>query len=161
MESLLDTVFGLPVHPLVVHAAVVLIPLAAVGAILMAVWSSFSRRFGVIVVILAGLGAGAAFVAKASGEQLATRVGEPEAHAELGEVMPLIAAVFFVLVLAFWLFDRGIPGNRTRPAWLIVLAVVLVVASLVAIGWTIRVGHSGAEATWSAVIESTNRTQGN
>ena len=37
---------------------------------------------------------------------------------------------------------------------------VLVLASLVTIGWTIRVGHSGAEATWSAVIESTDRTQG-
>lgn len=157
MESLLDTIAGLPVHPLVVHAAVVLIPLAAIGAIIMAFSARFSRRFGVIVVILAGLGAGAAIVAKASGEQLAARVGEPEQHAELGEVMPIIAGVFFVVLLVFWLFDRGIPMNRSRPAWLIALAVVLVVAAAVSIGWTIRVGHTGAEATWSSVITNTSR----
>lgn len=123
----------------------------------MAFSARFSRRFGVIVVILAGLAAGAALVAKESGEQLAARVGEPEQHAELGDVLPLIAAVFFVVLLVFWLFDRGIPMNRSRPVWLIALAVALVVVSLVAIGWTIRVGHTGAEAAWSDVIQSTSR----
>lgn len=157
MESLLDTIAGLPVHPLVVHAAVVLIPLAAVGGIIMAFSATVSRRFGVVVVILAALGAGAAVVSRLSGEQLALRVGEPEQHAELGELMPIIAAVFVVVLLVFWLFDRGIPMNRARPAWLIALAVLLVVVSLVAIGWTIRVGHTGAEATWSAIIDNTSR----
>ena len=155
MDSLLDTVAGLPVHPLVVHAAVVLVPLAALGAILMAFWRSFSRRFGVIVVITAGVGAVASFVAKESGEQLAARVGEPEQHAELGDVLPLIAFALFVIVLVFWLFDRGVPANRTRPAWLIALAVVMVAAAAVAMFWTIRTGHTGAEASWSAIIENT------
>jgi uncharacterized membrane protein len=155
VDSLLDTVAGLPVHPLVVHAAVVLVPLAALGAILMAFWRSFSRRFGVIVVIAAGVAAGASFIARGSGEQLAERVGEPEQHAELGEVLPLIALALFVLVLVFWLFDRGVPANRTRPVWLIALAALLVVASVVAVFWTVRTGHTGAEATWSAVIENT------
>lgn len=155
MDSLLDTVAGLPVHPLVVHAAVVLVPLAALGAILMAFWRSFSRRFGVIVVITAGVGAVASFVAKESGEQLAARVGEPEQHAELGDVLPLIAFALFVIVLVFWLFDRGVPANRARPAWLIALAVVMVAAAAVAMFWTIRTGHTGAEATWSAIVENT------
>ena len=155
MDSLLDTVAGLPVHPLVVHAAVVLVPLAALGAILMAFWRSFSRRFGVIVVITAGVGAVASFVAKESGEQLAARVGEPEQHAELGDVLPLIAFALFVIVVVFWLFDRGVPANRTRPAWLIALAVVMVAAAAVAMFWTIRTGHTGAEATWSAIVENT------
>lgn len=155
MDSLLDTVAGLPVHPLVVHAAVVLVPLAALGAVLMAFWRSFSRRFGVIVVIAAGVGAVASFVAKESGEQLAARVGEPEQHAELGDVLPLIAFALFVLVLVFWLFDRGVPENRPRPAWLIALAVLMVIAAAVAVFWTVRTGHTGAEATWSAIVENT------
>ena len=155
MESLLDTVAGLPVHALVVHAAVVLVPLAALGSVLMAVWRSFSRRFGVAVVILAGVGAAASFVAKGSGEQLAARVGEPEQHAELGETLPLFALAMFVLVLVFWLFDRGIPANRGRPGWLVAVAVLLVLVAAAATVWTVRTGHTGAEATWSAVIENT------
>lgn len=156
VDSYLDTIAGLPVHALVVHAAVVLVPLAAVGAVLMAFWPAFSRRFGVLVVLVAAGGAGAAVVAKLSGEQLAERVGTPEQHAELGDVLPLFAIALFVLVLILWLFDRGIPMNRKRPVWLVGLAVLVVIAAVAALLWTFRVGHSGAEATWSAVIESTN-----
>ena len=62
-----------------------------------------------------------------------------------------------VLGLVFWLVDRGIPGNKPRPGWLIVYAIVLFAASIFAIYWTIRVGHSGAEAVWSDVVPSTDR----
>jgi uncharacterized membrane protein len=155
-----DTIAGLPVHALVVHAVVVLVPLAAIGAIIMAVRSAFSRRFGVIVVILAAIGAASAFVAKESGEQLAARVGTPEQHADLGDLMPIVAGGLFVLVLVFWLFDRGIPMNRARPVWLVILAVVVVLASLVALFWTFRVGHTGAEAVWTSVIENTTPRAG-
>ena len=151
----MDTFAGLPVHALVVHGAVVLVPLAAIGAILMALRPDFSRRFGTLVVLVAGAGMGASVVAKESGEQLAKRVGTPEVHASLGEVMPLVAAALFVLVLVFWLFDRGIPLNRTRPAWLTVLAVVVVIGGVGATWWTIRVGHSGSESVWSSIIENT------
>ena len=41
-----DLVNGIPVHPLVVHAAVVLVPLAALGLVVMAVWPRFSRSLG-------------------------------------------------------------------------------------------------------------------
>lgn len=160
MDDVFDTIAGLPVHPLVVHAAVVLVPIGALGAVLMAFRASFSRRFGVIVVLFAGLGAVMSFVAKESGEQLAARVGEPQPHADLGDVMPLVALALFALVLVFWLFDRGIPANRSRPAWLVVLAVVLVLASAFAVLWTVRVGHSGAEAVWSSVIEGTRTSSG-
>lgn len=156
MGSLFDTIAGLPVHALVVHAAVVLIPLGALGSILMAVRTSFSRRFGSLVVIVAGVAAASAVASKESGEQFALRVGTPEQHAELGNLLPLIAGVLFLMVLTFWLFDRGIPANKSRPTWLTILGVVMILVSLLAIFWTIRVGHTGAEAAWSAIIENTN-----
>jgi uncharacterized membrane protein len=155
VDALFDTAFGLPVHALVVHAAVVLVPLAAIGAVMMVLRSSFSRRFGSLVVVIAGIAAISAFVAKESGEALAQRVGNPEQHAQLGDVMPLVAGAFFVLLLVFWLFDRGIPANRTRPGWLIALGVLLIAAAAFTIFWTVRVGHTGAEAVWSSVIDST------
>ena len=157
MDGILDSVAGLPMHPLIVHAAVVLVPLAALGLMLMAVRPSFSRRFGVLVVIVAGAGAVASVAAKLSGEELAERVGTPEVHAELGDVMPLVALGLFVLGLVFWLVDRGIPGNKPRPGWMVAFAILLLLASAFAILWTIRVGHSGAEAVWSDIIESTDR----
>lgn len=40
------TLFGLPLHPLVVHAAVVLLPLAALGAIVIAVSERARKRYG-------------------------------------------------------------------------------------------------------------------
>lgn len=156
MDGILDTVAGLPMHPLIVHGAVVLVPLAAVGLMLMAVRPAFSRRFGVLVVIVAGVGALASVAAKLSGEELSERVGTPEVHAELGDVLPWVALGLFVLGLVFWLVDRGIPGNKPRPGWLVVFAILLLLASAFAIYWTIRVGHSGAEVTWAGVVERTD-----
>lgn len=140
-----------------IHSVVVLIPLSAIGAVLMALRPSFSRRFGPLVVLFAFLSVGFAFISKASGEQLAKRVGLPLVHSELGSTMPLIALAFFVVLLVFWLFDRGIPGNRRRPVWVRLLAVVLIALAVLATIWVIRVGHSGTEATWSYKIEQTNQ----
>lgn len=35
---MLDTIFGLPVHPLIVHAPVVVVPAAAIAVLLATVW---------------------------------------------------------------------------------------------------------------------------
>jgi len=122
----------------------------------MAVRPSFSRRFGVLVVLVAAGAAGFSVIAKESGEQLAKHVGSPAEHVELGDVMPLFAAGLFVLILVFWLVDRGIPMNRTRPVWLVILAVVMSVAAVLALWWTFRVGHTGAEAVWTPIMDKAN-----
>lgn len=155
VASPFDTVMGLPVHSLVVHAVVVLLPLTALGAVLIALVPAWSKRFGVLVVIGAAVVAAASVVSRQSGEELASRVGSPQPHVDLGSVMPLIALGFFVLVLVFWLFDRGIPGGRSRPLWLKVLAAVVVAAAVFATFWVVRVGHTGAEAVWSPIVENT------
>ncbi len=154
MESALDSVAGLPVHALVVHS-VILIPIVAIAAIWMAIRPTFSRRFGVAVVIFAVISLIASVISRLSGEQLASRIGYPDPHTALGNVLPIFIGVFTLLLLVFWLFDRGVPGNRQRPTWLRILAVGVVVSAVLAVWWTVRVGHSGAEATWKAVIENT------
>mgnify|MGYP000881449315 CR=1 FL=1 len=95
-----------------------------------------------------------------SGEQLALRVGTPLPHADLGKLMPLFAGALFVVLLVFWLFDRGIPMNRPRPGWLVALAVVLVIVALAAMAWAFRVGHSGSEAVWKPIIANTTPAAG-
>ena len=159
MTSPLDTIFGLPTHVLIVHATVVLLPLAVIGAIVLVLRRSVIHRLGWITVLLAGLGTAAAWVSRGSGEQLASRVGYPQPHVDYGDDLPIHASIFFVLVLVYWLVARGIPGNRPRPWWVIVLAVAVLVGALGLLVSTVVTGHSGAEATWGAIIENTRLGQ--
>lgn len=146
-----DTIFGLPTHTLVVHAAVVLLPLAALGGIIMGFSQRFSVRFGPVVVAVAAVGTVVAFVSRISGEEFAERVGNPEEHAEAGSLLPFIAVGFFVVLLLLWLLDRR--GRRDLLTQIV--GVVVIIAALILTGWTIRTGHSGAEATWKSIVENT------
>ena len=57
-------------HPLVVHAVVVLLPLAALGVVALAVRPAWRGRFGVLVVVIAALATAAVPLATDSGESL-------------------------------------------------------------------------------------------
>ena len=109
MESLFDTIAGLPVHPLVVHFAVVLLPLATAGVIASALFSKIRTRYLGLSVLGVFFGTGAAFVAKQSGEALAARVGLPVRHADLGTYL-LITSGVFLLISAFWYWQ----GRTTK-----------------------------------------------
>ena len=159
MTSPLDTIFGLPTHVLIVHATVVLLPIAVIGAVVLVLRRSVIHRLGWITVLVAGVGTAAAWLSRGSGEQLASRVGYPQPHVDYGDDLPIHASVFFVLVLLYWLVARGIPGNRPRPWWVIVLAVAVLLGALGLLVSTIVTGHSGAEATWGAIIENTRPGQ--
>ena len=139
-----------------VHAAVVLLPLAALGALIMGFSARFSRRFGPLVVAVAAAGVVAAFVSRGSGEELAERVGNPEVHAQVGNLLPFIALGMLVVLLALWLLDRGLPGVRPqRSLGIQVLGIVVIAAALITAGWTVRTGHTGAEAVWQAIVDNT------
>ncbi len=155
-----DLINGIPVHPLVVHAAVVLVPLTALGLIVMAVWPRFSARYGWLVAVSGVLAAGSSFAAKESGEVLEGRVGEPGFdHAELGDQMPIFAAVLLVAVVALWLIDRSAPtdGPAPRRGLRIAVAIVGVVVALANLLWVFRVGDSGAKSVWSGRVSASAR----
>ncbi len=161
-----DTIAGLPWHALVVHAVVVLVPLATVGTVAVAVVPRWSRRYGWLVVLCSAVATVCAFVAKASGEQLATRVGTPQEHYSAARWLPWVVLALFVVDLLLWWWDRavlgGSGGGRTdgrarlrRSAGGTFLAVVAVLVALVALGWTIRAGDTGARAVWGPTVENT------
>ncbi len=154
LQIVFDTFAGLPVHILIVHVAVVLIPLSAIGATLIAARPKALRLFGAATVIGATVGVIASVIATLSGSQLAERVGWPEEHANYGEVFPFAAVAFLVLLIAFWVLARGIPLNRNRPLWLKVLGAVLIVAAIGISYFTVLTGYSGSKATWSEIVSN-------
>jgi hypothetical protein len=64
------TIMGIPAHPLLIHAAVVFIPLLIVGAIVYAAWPPFHGRIGWAVLALAIIAPFSALFAKLSGQNL-------------------------------------------------------------------------------------------
>ena len=160
-----DTIGGLPLHPLVVHAVEVVVPAAALTVLVAAFWPRF-RRWAFALPLLLALGAVALVpVATESGEALKERVGEPplvEVHAEMAEgLLPWVIGLLVVAVgLTWWTWQErrsagaGSPGGV--PRWVVP---VVMVGALVAAGGTtyeaIRIGHSGATAVWGPLVEST------
>lgn len=145
MDSLPEYVNGLPLHPLVVHAAVVLVPLAGILGLLMVIVPRFSVRFGPLVAVIGLLGLGAAFLAKESGERLQAQIGEASAlHVESGDIFPIFAGVQAVLILLLWIADR----RGGRGLFGLLMAVFTVVAVVLTAYWTYRTGESGAASVW-------------
>ena len=145
-----DTIAGLPVHPLVVHVAVVILPLAALGLIVLVLVPRWRATFGWLTLAGLAVGTAGAIVAKQSGEALAARVGLPQRHAELGDILPLVAALLFVLAIAWFVADRRrrASGQPDQGPALLSLGIASILVAVGTIGLTVAVGHSGAEAVW-------------
>ena len=151
-----DLITGLPVHPLVVHFAVVLLPLAALGLIVLVLVPKWRATFGWLVMAGLIIGTGASYVAKESGEALARRVGTPQQHASLGDVLPLVAGLLFIVALVWFLLDRKDRRNGQRSGPLVVvLGIAGILLAAAATILTVIVGHTGAEAAWSGKIAAT------
>ena len=157
----IDTLFGLPAHPLVVHAAVVLLPIAAIALVVVAAIPRARRVYGPIVLGVAIAATIAVGLAQGSGESLEDSVQETELveeHTEQGEtVLPWAIGVTVVSALV-----AAEPYTRKRldslsPRLPRIVTAVLVGASLVVgVGatWTvIDVGHSGATSVWNDVTD--------
>lgn len=146
-----DLINGLPVHPLVVHAVVVLLPLAVLGTIALTVRPRWRVTFGPLLVGIAAVATVLVPVATSSGEALEERVGNPGEHAELGEQLLWFAIPLLVLALVMVVLARRSAAGKPAPgpSWLTtVVAVLAVVAALATAVQVYRVGDSGAKAVW-------------
>ncbi|MFN0096079.1 MAG: DUF2231 domain-containing protein, partial [Dehalococcoidia bacterium] len=151
-------IWGLPAHPLIVHAVVILVPLAAIGAAATAWRAEWRRWFMVPVVLLALVGAVSSVLAANSGEDLEERVEDRvseteeeriEDHGEAGEMARNLSLLFGATIVAFSgvaLAERqkkALPKALPLATWAVVVVVGL--GATIAI---ISAGHSGAEAVW-------------
>ena len=115
---------GVPLHPLVIHAVVVLVPLAALAAIAMSVPKyRWIARWPALLLTLGATAA--AYVATLTGEDLAKDRGLDalplvKTHEEWGERLMIAMWIFAVLVIvAFWVLPHvtrisGAQGPRRQ-----------------------------------------------
>ncbi len=145
---MLDSFNGLPLHPLVVHAVVVLLPLASLGTVAIVVRARWRAVYGPLVVGAALVSTALIPVATSSGESLEHQVGNPGEHAELGDQLIWFAIPLLVLSAAVVLLDRR--SGRTASSGsggrhlLTVVSVLAVVAAVAAGVQVYRVGDSGS-----------------
>lgn len=166
-------VAGLPLHPLVVHAVVVLVPMAVLGSVLIAVWPAARPRWAWPVVVLTAAALVAIPIATSTGEGLEHNLPRTQAiatHAELGDQLLVVAAPLLACVCALAFLDqrrrRGVaaaraagPGTMTAPSatsgrarvLAVVLAVVTVAFALACAVQVVRIGDSGARAAWGDI----------
>lgn len=165
LSRVFDTVLGLPVHPLAIHAAVVLVPLAACGVLALAFVPRWRERYAALTLLGLGLAAASAFVAKESGEALAARIGEPVGHAAAGTRVPIVTLAL-LLVAGAWLLlpmirrrrarDGSDPGPGSRGAESSgsgrvghrLLGAASAALAVTAIGMTVLAGHTGTASVW-------------
>jgi hypothetical protein len=172
-----DNLFGLPTHVLLQHVVVVLLPMAAVAAVLVAFWSWYRHHLGVATLGATFLITLAVPLTTQSGESLEARLPESPviaAHAAAGDRVQWVAAVFGLCLFAVVALDlrrrtsmtadlasaeswvsRWTPASWrqgasswTAPA-LMVARILLVAASIAVVVVVIQAGHSGAKAVWS------------
>lgn len=155
----IDTLFGLPAHPLLVHGAVVLMPLAVLGIVAIAAVPRW-RRVGAPLVFAAAVAAfGAIVVARGSGEPFEDRIRETELveeHTELGDdILPWTVGPVVVAGALVALERRSRRDDRlATPAITGAVVAVAVLIGGVAVWKLVEVGHSGAKAAWSATVDA-------
>jgi len=155
-----DTILGLPVHALVMHVVVVLVPLAAAGVVAIAAVPRWRERYGVLVLAIATAGLAAVPVATRSGGKLEDRLGasgvvarQINHHQEWGQrvIWPTLAMWLLAVALVL-MARRGQQGRQDTAAKVVaVLAALAAVAAATAVTIT---GHLGSTAVWSCTVGS-------
>ena len=150
---------GVPLHPLVIHAVVVFVPLAATAAVAMSVPKyRWITRWPALLLTLAATAA--TYVATLTGEQLAKDRGLDalplvKTHEERGELLMIAMWIFAALVIvAFWVLPHvtRLAGAQDRVGKVAVLEKpLMVLVPLAAVAVLVLVfltGDAGARAVW-------------
>lgn len=156
-------IMGLPAHALLVHAAVVFVPLLGLVAIGYAVLPRWRGRTGWAAAALAVVGPVTAFLAKESGEELEKVLTAKNYPPQL--LRQVLEHGQYGGQLFWWTLGLGLATGlllvvtsgrarvRALPSWIGLLlsgaVVVLAVGAMIQVYLT---GDSGARAVWQGVL---------
>jgi hypothetical protein len=174
----MSTLNGLPAHILLVHAIVVLVPLAALLLVLSIARPSLRERLAGPNAVLSLVVLALVPVTTSAGEWLQSRVGSTETvrkHAEQGDTALYVAIPLAAMALVVWWRGREADALIERPGGggggvatltrtylapttrvvTTVVAVLAVLAAVAAVYDVYLIGDSGAAATWQDSFSST------
>ena len=157
---------GLPLHILIVHVVVIVVPIAAIVVLVAAVWPRARRWLGLVTPILGIVAALVVPLATQAGAWLEDRLRSApliEKHAALGETLwpwTLALAILSVVVYVWYrVVDRrptdAPPSRSVRRLVAIVLAVAAAVVVPTGITLTVLIGESGSRAVWEGSYSDT------
>ena len=150
----IKTLFGLPAHALLVHIPIVLIPLAAIGALGL-FWRPWRRRFGWATIVILTVAGIFTQLAIGSGQELKRQL--VSAHTRIAEDIRPWLLLFFVALGAFIFFERrlGTAGTAVtiRNPLLAGTFVAAIAFAGVSCYWVYRIGDTGAKAVWVEKVQ--------
>jgi len=153
---------GIPLHPLAVHAPVVLVPLLILCALTYALVPRVRKQVGWLAVALAVVAPLAVFLAKKSGEAFRnikvdqareagialSNLSAINKHASYGDALLWSSISLGVLVLAYaWILRRS-AGSAPSTMLNVAFSVLVVAASAASAYYIFRSGDSGAHMVW-------------
>jgi hypothetical protein len=165
--TVFEEFLGIPAHPLVVHAAVVFVPLQVLAAIVYAVFGFTRRYFWWAVLALAVVGPLSAWAAKLSGDAFRTRkitrgqasgkfLDDINTHAAFGLRTAYFATGLGVLMLVLVLVVakrptsvEGAAAATMSPVVTWTFAVIVIAAAAASGYYCVRTGDSGAHLVWT------------
>jgi hypothetical protein len=166
---------GIPMHPLLVHASVVLIPLQVLAALVYALVPFARRHIAWLVITLAVVGPLTALLSKLSGDAFRDRlirngtaggdlIPKIDEHSSFGDAtlyasLALSVVTVLLVVIQVARFRRagagGASGGEGSSTGQFVTALVLTVLVLAAAGATgyyvFRTGDTGAHMVWTGL----------
>jgi hypothetical protein len=162
-ESVFEEFLGLPAHPLVVHAAVVFVPLLVIAGLVHAFVPRVRGRVGWAALLLAVAAPLTAFVATQSGEalqkvfvaknyppQILDQVAEHQRYGDLTFWFTLGLGLSTALLVAV---TSGHPRLPRLPWWVSLASTGgIVIFGILSAAYIYLTGESGAEAVWSGTL---------
>lgn len=151
---------NLPLHPMLVHFAVVFLVIAPILMVASALWPALRDRLDWITPLAALAAAVFCVLTAQTGEALEDIVQETplvDAHADYGDLAEKMGPLLFAVAVLFWLataprfadfLGSKLPVLRSDGAR-IAFTVAIVVVSVVAVVIDVLAGHSGATAVWT------------
>ena len=156
-------IFGLPAHPLFVHAPIVLLPLVSILAIVAALRPRVQRFFGWWLPVMAVVVLAMVQVTMMAGTKLdaALNLGNAAKHRHLAETTRIFAFGLVVATFGLWWFGRqatreaqaATATSRGRQL-VMVFSALSVVLALLSTVWVARTGHEGAKIHWSGMLKA-------
>ena len=145
---------GVPLHPLVVHAAVVFGPLAALSALAYVGLPKHRDKLRWVTLVMVLIGLGSIWAAYLTGDnfygsdRFARVSGDLEEkiehHESLAGVLRWITTGFaLVTVISVW-------QHRREGAARYALGILVVIGALLTLVWTVRTGDAGAQSVWGS-----------